>query len=323
MAISLLIGLVALLVSPDSSMNISGLDLELNQVIDMAFPGTSTFYLLTIGILLLFLAPIIGLFYLAIRILTGERYKSKSLVLSVITAFIVGIIMSAAGGLSFGKHYRSHGDIEESDVISDTEIEELHVMLFEDDMFHSGINMKDHYGNNELELLKLKDGFLYNGGFIELSTKSSPTEDYVVNVLKESQGSRELDAINYAENINYKMKLTGDTLFLSPYFFTPQEDKFRGQRVKIEIAVPDDKKVTLDKNIRRINTKGVRSGKTYIYSDGRRGEDGFIERDENEGSGRHKIIIDKEDGSLEIEIKTDIEDETDETTEETIKSISI
>jgi len=308
MAISLLIGLIVILASPESGMNISGFDLDLNQIIDMAFPGTPTFYLLALGILLLFLAPIIGLLYLAIRILAGDRYKSKSLVLSIISALVIGLIMTSAGGISFAKHYKSHGDIEETDVISDLSIENLHVMMLEDDVFHSGINMVEHYHHNDLELVKLEDGYLYNGGMIELRTRSSASDNYSINIIKESQGRREIDAINYAENINYKMKIVGDTLFLSPYFFSPEEDKYRAQRIEIEIAVPDDKKITFDKNTRRINMRGVRSGKSYIYLDGRKEKEGFLEK--REDSGHHKITIEKEDGNLEIDIETDIEDES-------------
>jgi hypothetical protein len=205
-------------------------------------------------------------------------------------------------------------------VISDSGIEDLHVMLFEDDIFHSSINLDEHHSNNSLELVKAKDGYLYNGRLIELRTRSSATDDYIINVLKESQGRREIDAINYAENINYRMKLDGDTLYLSPYFFTPQEDKFRAQRIEVEIAVPDNKKITLDKNTRRIDTRGIRSGKSYIYIDGRKEVDGFLERETDEKeSGHHKITIEKEDGNLEIDIQTDI----DEDNEETIQSISI
>ena len=84
--------------------------------------------------------------------------------------------------------------------------------------------------------------------------------------------------------------------------------------------MPDNKKITLDKNTRRIDTRGIRSGKSYIYIDGRKEVDGFLERETDEKeSGHHKITIEKEDGNLEIDIQTVI----DEDNEETIQSISI
>lgn len=322
MAIGLLIGLVALIVSPDSNFFMSNLDLELTEIMDLGFHGAQNFYLLAIGIALLFLAPIVGLFYLSVRLIGGRKYKSRPLTLGVLTAFFIGIIMTAAGAISWQKHYRASGDIEEIEVIPAAEIEELHVMLLPDDVFHSSINL-NHY-HHDYELMKTDEEYLYNGSLIELRTRSSATDDYILTITKESQGMREIEAINFAENIQHDIKLDGDTLYLAPYFYTPLEDKFRWQKIEIEIAVPDNKKISLDKNTRRIDTRGVRSGKSYIYIDGRRETEGY--QIDSEGTGHHKITIEQEDGSFRLDIQKDIEEEIKEELEEvkeTIESIAI
>jgi len=307
--VGLLIGLIAMLVAPDSAINISSTNIDPAQIVDLVFHGATTFYLLLIGIVLLFLAPIILLFYYSIRLLTGTKYRPKQLLVSLLSAFVIGIILASVGGARLHREYRAEGDVEETKIISSAEIDNLHVQLLADGIFHSSIKRDHHYHNN-LDLLKIENGDLYNGANISMRTRSSATDDYIITILKESQGQGEIRAIEYAEGIDFEFKVEGNTLLLAPYFTTDLEDEYRDQKVKIEIAVPDGKTISMDKNTRRVDLKNVRNGSTYIYKDGHKElYNKRSSKTDDEKTGHHKITMEKKDGKIEIDIESNIDEE--------------
>ncbi|MFK7756471.1 MAG: PspC domain-containing protein [Flavobacteriales bacterium] len=267
LAIGLLIGLVAALVSPDSAVNINENAFSLSEIREMIFHGGVNFYLSIIGITLLTLTPIIGLIYGALRLVSGTGYRAKGLGTSLLALFIIGLVMSSAGIIRTVMDYKTDGNSEQILTISSPEIKKLHVKVINDDVFHSNINIDDHY-HGGWEFFDLTDSHLINGQEIVLKTESTDGSVFRVKIDKRSQGKKALEAINFAENIEYNSFVENDTLFLMPYFKTYREDGFRAQRVRVTVYVPEGKVVSLDKNMSRLDLRGVRKGEAYKYEDG-------------------------------------------------------
>lgn len=279
LAIGLLIGLVAALVSPDSAVNINENAFTLSEIKEMIFHGSANFYLSIIGITLLTLTPIIGLIYGAIRLVSGTSYRAKGLGTSLVALFIIGLVMASSGIIRTVMDYRTDGNSEQLATISNPEITKLHVKVLNDDVFHSNLTIDDHY-HGGWEIFKLNDSHLINGQEIVVQTESTSGDVFRVKVDKRSQGRKSLEAINFAENIEYNSRVEGDTLYLMPYFKSAREDGFRAQRVRVTIYVPDGKLVSLDKNTGRLDLRGVRKGMTYLYEDGYRTDYDFSRQNE-------------------------------------------
>ncbi len=271
LAIGMMVGLVALLVSPDSLLNILDNSFTLNEIKEMVFHGNINFYFSVVGISLMIVTLVIGLIYGAIRLLTGSRYMAKGLVTSLIILFFIGAFTGTTGIIKTVHDYHEEGETEQFIELENKDSRKLHVQLLHDDVFHSNLNIDEDY-QNYWEVLKLTEDELYNGQDIFLETKESKSENFRIKIIKESQGPHSLEAINFAENISYRSHMKGDTLLLAPYFKIPREDGLRIQKVKIQIYVPEDKYVTLDRNTSRIELWGIKSGKSYKYQDGYRND---------------------------------------------------
>ena len=266
LAIGLLIGLVAALLSPDSVLNINDNCFSIAEIREMIFHGNANFFLSTTGVTLLILTPIIGLIYGAIRILSGNRYAAKGLGTSLIILFIIGIFSASTGIIRTVHGYHEDGTSEEI-MSSSSDTENLHVMLLPDDEFHSNLNL-DGEDTPYWEVMKLTENQFINGQGVSFETKDSKSDDFKIKIIKKSQGRKSLEAINFAENISFYSELDGDTLKLSPYIRIPREDGYRSQRLEIVVYVPEGKRVTLDKNTSRIQLKNVKKGRAYIFEDG-------------------------------------------------------
>ena len=113
LALGLLIGLVAALLSPNSVLNINDNSFSMSEIREMIFHGKSNFYLSTIGVTLLILTPIIGLIFGAIRILSGNRYAGKGLGTTLVILFVIGIFTASSGIIRTGHGYHEDGKSED------------------------------------------------------------------------------------------------------------------------------------------------------------------------------------------------------------------
>lgn len=165
LALGLLIGLVAALLSPNSVLNINDNSFSMSEIREMIFHGKSNFHLSTIGVTLLILTPIIGLIFGAIRILSGNRYAGKGLGTTLVILFVIGIFTASSGIIRTGHGYHEDGKSEEI-MSSDSNTENLHIMLLSDDEFHSKLNL-DGEDTPYWEVMKLTENQLINGqGFV-------------------------------------------------------------------------------------------------------------------------------------------------------------
>ncbi|MFT4600634.1 MAG: hypothetical protein ACI857_000810, partial [Arenicella sp.] len=73
-----------------------------------------------------------------------------------------------------------------------------------------------------------------------------------VILYKESNGLFHKGAIHKAEEIEYKIETSDNTITLDPYFSINKEEHLRNQKVVVEIHVPTGKKIKFGKNVDRI-----------------------------------------------------------------------
>jgi len=279
MAIGLLIGLIALLVSPDSVGNLNDIPFTFSEIREMIFHSSSNFYLSIIGVTLLALVPIIGLIYGAIRIFLGKKYTTRGIGTALMAIFFISAAVATVGILRTADDYRNEGEFE-SVLLTNNDTDKLHVKIISDDMFHS--NLKVNNTSEMWQAVKLTEDKYVDGQSIEFRTRPTEGNFFKVKVTKRSQGSKSLEAITYAENISYKSRISGDTLYLAPYFTAPREDKFRAQRVRIELMVPEGKIVTMNENTERIELRHLRALDIFTYKNGERINPLDIDLEENQ-----------------------------------------
>ncbi len=85
---------------------------------------------------------------------------------------------------------------------------------------------------------------------VEVHFIKTDKEKAYVEIEKLAEGSSPSEARKRAEKINYNFELKGNTLTLDNYLLTNLENKFRMQRVKVYVYLPENSMLEIDKNMR-------------------------------------------------------------------------
>ena len=143
--------------------------------------------------------------------------------------------------------------------------------------------------------------------------QTDANESYI-RINKKSKGSSKISARENAGNIIYDFSESGENLVLNGYFLTDVENKFRDQSLRLDLYIPDDQVIYLDKSTRSFlddvdNIQDIydRDMPKHYYKMTNEGlncldcEDNW--NNENENSGSFEMKID-EDG-LNVNITAD------------------
>ncbi len=238
-----------------------------------------TIMLFNIGTLLAMGIPIVFVMYYSIRFLTNSKAKNPIMKRALLGGWFAGIIILIFSVTSVYKHF----------VAADTTVQKIQLISP-----HGGtlrVQMADTLGN--VIVFKNKDneeisslvhisglsrtdyGFAFNDLKLEIAV--SPDSNFYVEKVAFSRGSNFTDANSNIQMIHYKFSQTDTTLNLDEKFELPKEGKWRGQKLKIRIYVPEGKRITFADNIDQVNVsvKGndyfddMLAGKTLQIEGGR------------------------------------------------------
>jgi len=259
----LLIG-IGLIVGPligymvgDIMMGSNGSPIEMSAYV---FPDATSWWLIFLGGLIVWIIPATVLMYLGMRLL-GVSAKPHASVGWLLTGlFLAGVISVIFGGVRTGKEFSRSGEIMSKHTIEQPAADTLHVRFLPDDQFkyptHS--NLDTEY----FDLFKVENDSFYVAepihlGFEELPAGSAPT----FTLVRSSQGSDYDDAYTKAENISYAYQVDSTGIWLGSHIRFPQEHKIRGQYVDLTIGIPLGQVICFDQHIHRVyGSRMVREG---------------------------------------------------------------
>jgi phage shock protein PspC (stress-responsive transcriptional regulator) len=93
---------------------------------------------------------------------------------------------------------------------------------------------------------------------VKIRVSKSPDALYHVSLLKYSQGRNRNDARDRAERLNYTATSMDSALIIGSGFGISKDQKFRGQRVIVEIKVPVGKMIRFDETVSKLNFTNIR-----------------------------------------------------------------
>ncbi len=250
--IGILIGLITLPfvgihVFPFESYNFSLGDLL------MPFTDPVSVTLLVIAITLLIFIPVAAMIYGLVKLIFNIKTRNRGLSIGAITLWIVSL-MCIIGIVAFeSSHYSDFG--------RDTLSQELNTGS--DTLFITVNDAQEEFLDDEsiIDLdnrwYLLEDAEAFYGR-IDLDIEKTDGKEFKLEVEKESKGRSWDHARENAANINYKFRMTGNTLKLDPYFSVDLDNKWRFPRVETILRVPEGKVVVLNNDTRNI-LEGVRN----------------------------------------------------------------
>ena len=242
--IGVLIGLITLPFAGLHFFPFESYDFSLGDVLaPFASPGMLS--LLVIAVSLLVLIPIGAMLYALVRLIFNIKSKSTGLGIAALVIWLVclfGIITIVAIESS---NYADHG--------RKTLSQEL---MVESDTLYVKINKEQEDRLDDQHFIDLDDWFyllddeeaLY--GKIEIDVERSSSDEFLLEIEKESKGRSRERARENAANIDYGFRTYGNTLVLDPYYSVGTDNNWRFPRVETTLRVPEGKVVVLDRETR-------------------------------------------------------------------------
>ena len=239
------------------------LQFSLPEVLNIFLPSAFISQLATTGLFLIIGIPIFWIFMLAIQLLFDLRPKLKALGVITLILWLSGIGMVVFAGISGARNFTHHYSFSQEHEVEQTESDRIYLRLNENQT--RIYNLHDHSRSLSNWRVMWLDGEFEAAGIPSLSIKTTNNANLSMSVIKESRGFSRPAAIQHASAIEYSFQQLDSLLILDPLFFYDKKDGWRGQKVYIELFVPEEKTVVLPKQFRKkMNVQWSRSVNTQI-----------------------------------------------------------
>jgi phage shock protein C len=227
---------------------------SLTEITQLVVSSRYIIMLFNVSLLLVVGIPLVSIMYDAIRFLTNSQVKNPILKRVLWGAWFIGLILLGISSWSVFKDFTAADTTTQKVQLWAPKNGTLHVQLADtmgnvltvksgDDQEFSSIVHIDGMTRTEY-------GFAFSD--IKLEIAVSPDTNFYVEKVAFSRGSSFADAGKNIQMIRYKFSQTDTTLNLDDKFELPKEGKWRGQRLKIRIYVPEGKHISFAENVDQI-----------------------------------------------------------------------
>jgi hypothetical protein len=238
------------------------------------------------GTLLFFIAvPVIGIITWIIRRLTKMKNNRKILRASFISLWIVGWFCFISLVASVSKDFKSINNVNEQDVfLNNPGTNKLTLTT------NSPLKNAYRYNSFRIQPFEAWDEDTVTVKNIEIKIIKSPNDSFRVTVLKIANGRTKRFADTLANMIQFSVQQKDSLLIVDKGIAINRQDKFRNQRVVLNIYVPVGKQIRIDRSVGWGNNNVRFDGP---WNDG----DYFIDRDDEEGGWESNVdYVMKADG---------------------------
>ncbi len=207
--------------------------------------------LLVIGLMLLFLIPIVAMVYGLIKLIFSIKTKNRGLTIGATTLWVVALFMTVGIiAIESNNYSKSGSSITKSTLAidSDTLVVSVNNLMKKDlDQF---INIElgpdyEWFFSEDLDKIY---------GKVNLDIKKSGNGICYIEIDKRSQGKTwEIAEVN-AENLSYNFKSIDNTLIIDPYFYVGNDENWRIPSIELDICLPVGQYITLEKETRDLLT---------------------------------------------------------------------
>jgi phage shock protein PspC (stress-responsive transcriptional regulator) len=199
-----------------------------------------------VNVFFLLAIPAIGLILFFSRLLFKTR--TPGWVTGTLTGLFILSVIAAFSMLPFGiKEYTQNGSVSKNIDLSSMRTDTLRVEAIDDLLGRRYHNANDFDFDDDG--LRLSEEGLQMRCPLEIRVFPSQDEQYHVTQIIKSQGSSNLNAQENADRVSYAAEFNGSALRVPTSYKVAKGEKWRGQRVRINIEVPRGKFITFDEKI--------------------------------------------------------------------------
>jgi len=193
--------------------------------------------------------PFFFLFSLGLRILSNNAKSiGKIAKLSLLGIWLVALLLAIFFGTQQALQSAYDGTVTKNQEITVVTNDTLNIKLVDDKKLSPNSDLKRRWGYNIVVDDNNQEKIYSNN--IRLNIHASDDESVYVKTSKRSQGKSRSGARDNAELIDYNYELLSKELRLDGYFLTAVKNKFREQKIYIDVYIPEGQVIYLDKSTR-------------------------------------------------------------------------
>jgi len=193
--------------------------------------------------------PFFFLFTLGLRILSNNtKTIGKVASLSLLGIWLVALLFAIFFGTKQFMESAFDGTVTNKQEINLIEKDTLNIKLVDDDKISNSMVLRREYGY-KVVVDEDDDNRIYSNN-IRLNIHPSDNDRIIVKTRKKSDGKSKEDARDNAREISHGFELGNNNLLIDGYFLSEVKNKFRAQKIYLDIYIPVGQIIYLDKSAR-------------------------------------------------------------------------
>lgn len=212
------------------------------------FSNNTQSFLLSVGIILVTIVPILWMIVGIVLWLLKVRQGKRWIHLSFLAVFLISLGMTIAGGVLIGTDFRVNGVVSAKEELPQVASDTLWIKLSDHDYLWE---QENHFF--ELEEQQLRIGYvdlqasIDSLHFTNVIIKTAPATDSLFHVsqYRYARGPQGISARQRARAIAHEYKVVGNALYIDPAFQIG-DHPWRNQHVKVLVSVPPGKVALFD-----------------------------------------------------------------------------
>lgn len=226
------------------SINGEPFDMSVGDLSHLMFGDGWLAYLLSIAIAITVAVPLVFMLLVGLKILFNNLQYGKIIGGGLMSLWVLGIIL-LIGSASFLAVDFSKSESEENVFAISPFVADTFNIRVNDNQIPVGSYQTNP--NDFMNLIKIDDDEIQLAN-VKLNVVESPNDSIIISVIKKSRGNSFKDAQNRVEGMQYNYSVENNNLNFDPFFTFPEKHEYRGQQIKINVAIPIGKTVYLDQN---------------------------------------------------------------------------
>jgi phage shock protein PspC (stress-responsive transcriptional regulator) len=217
--------------------------------------------------LLLFMGvPVVALFFWIIRMIIGSRARTSYLRYALGGLWLLGLVSAIClAGMIVGD-LRQRNVVRSDAVISQPTGNRILVRVKDYDGEDNNDDWNWHFGVHLEGFMDDQNDSIFVST-VRLRVMPSQDGNYHMSINKYSQGRDRDAASEYASHVTYNFTQQDSILYLSKGLVMSYDQRYRGQRVRVDVMVPVGKHIYLDESVDRLNGRSAGVGSSDRFWD--------------------------------------------------------
>ncbi|TYP98215.1 phage shock protein C (PspC) family protein [Tenacibaculum adriaticum] len=230
--ISLLFGLFSV-----GSLEILNFDNDMIHYPPFFYGSSVPTWLLTTFLFILIGIPFLALFILGLRILSPSIKRLSTVAsLSLLGIWLVALLGVAFSGIEYATSRAQDGTKVTKEAITYNAAQPLRIAVKNDDDIYYQHNLRRR--DNSVEVIVNDQKMKYSND-IKIDVEKSETGTAYLEIKKEAEGRKRINAVENAEKLIYKFKIGENRILFDAYFLSEIKNMWKDEEIRLTVFIPE------------------------------------------------------------------------------------